>query len=177
MKLIQSLLIVVSSVFILSSCKTDVHRDYYSNGTLKEEYSMRNGKWVGKFKAFYEDGKASAIGQFKKGQMTGIWQYYYPDGTIQSIQKFKDGKTISLNLWDTNGKQVIKDGTGVAKHYDQTGQIVSIMSYKDNVFHGKCETWFPNGIKSTEIYYENGKPIGIWKFWNEKGELIKTKKY
>ena len=173
MKLIRCLLFV----FILYSCNTDTHRDYYSNGNLKEEYFIQNGKFVGKYKALYENGKPHAIGEYKKGEMTGIWQYYYPDGTIQSIQKFKKGKVTSIDFWDTNRTQLIKEGNGVAKHYNLDGQIESIMSYKNNVFHGKCETWFPNGIKASEVYYANGKPIGIWKYWNVNGELIKTEKY
>jgi antitoxin component YwqK of YwqJK toxin-antitoxin module len=72
---------------------------------------------------------------------------------------------------------VIKDGTGVTIHYYPSGQTESIMSYKDNVYHGKCETWFPNGLKASESFYENGKPVGTWKYWDEYGELIKIEEY
>lgn len=177
MKLNHKLILIVLLVFTLCSCETEVHKDYYSNGTLKEEYSKRNGKFVGKYKALYEDGKPQAIGEFNKGQFDGVWQYYYPNGQIQSIQKYKDGKVVSLNYWDLNGVQIIKDGTGVAKHYYPNGKIESIMSYKNNVLHGKCETWLENGIKTTELFYDNGKPIGTWKYWNESGKLIKTENY
>ncbi|MFA5328476.1 MAG: hypothetical protein WC384_11855 [Prolixibacteraceae bacterium] len=177
MKLVNKIVIVVLFSFVLSSCETEVHKDYYSNGTLKEEYSMRNGKFVGKYKALYENGKPQAVGQYEKGLMSGVWQYYYPSGSIQSIQKYEEGKVVSLDYWDTNGGQVIKDGTGVARHYYPSGQIESIMSYKDNVYHGKCETWFPNGLKASESFYENGKPVGTWKYWDEYGELIKTEEY
>ncbi|RPH31200.1 MAG: toxin-antitoxin system YwqK family antitoxin [Bacteroidales bacterium] len=177
MKQLQYLLYLTLGLFILSSCETQVHRDYYSDGTLKEEYCIRKGKFTGKYKAFYQDGKPHAIGEYRKGKMTGLWQYYYSDGKTQSIQKFTNGKATSIDFWDKDGTQVIKDGTGVAKLYDSSGLIESIMSYKDNVFHGKCETWFPNGIKATELYYEDGKPKGTWRYWNENGELIKTEKY
>ncbi|WP_373733472.1 toxin-antitoxin system YwqK family antitoxin [Bacteroides heparinolyticus] len=176
MKLVNKIVIGLF-FFVLSSCQTEVYRHYYSDGTLKEEYSMRNGKFVGKYKALYENGKPQAVGQYERGLMSGVWQYYYPSGSIQSIQKYDEGKVVSLDYWDTNGRQVIKDGTGVVKHYYPSGQIESIMSYKNNVYHGKCETWFPNGIKASEVFYEEGKPTGTWLYWNEYGELMKTEIY
>lgn len=177
MKLVNKTVIAIVFSLILCSCETEVHKEYYSNGTLKEEYSMRNGKFVGKHKALYENGKPQAIGQYKNGLMSDVWQYFYPNGSIQSIQKYEEGKVVSLDYWDTDGRQVIKDGTGVVKLYNPSGKVESIMSYKNNVYHGKCETWFPNGTKASESFYENGKPVGIWKYWDEYGVLIKTEEY
>ena len=177
MKLKYKILLAISIVFILSSCETEVHRDYYANGELKEEYSMRKGEFIGKYKALYSNGKPQAIGEFSEGQMDGIWQYFYQNGKRQSIQKYSDGKVVNINYWDENGSQLVIEGTGIAKMYYPSGQIQSIMSYRNCVFDGKCETWFSNGIKATETFYERGKPIGEWKYWNEYGELIKTENY
>ncbi len=164
-------------VFFLTSCNTDEHQEYYSNGKLKEEYHLLNGKFDGKTKAYYENGKIQAKGQYKNGQMTGIWYYFYDNGFIQSIQEFKNGILVSLDFWDIKGNQLVKNGTGVVSYYNPDGQIGSVMSYKNNVFHGKCETWYLNGVKATELYYEYGKPIGIWKYWDENGSLVKTEDY
>jgi len=171
------ILIMAFLSLVFTACETFVNRDYYSNGTLKEEFSVRNGKFNGKYSAFYDSGIPRAKGEFKNDMMSGVWQYYYPNGKIQSIQEFKNGITISIDYWDISGVQTIKDGTGVAKQYSQCGKIESIMSYKDNVLHGKCETWFPNGVKATESFYKNGQPIGTWLYWNEFGELIKKESF
>lgn len=177
MKQLKHILYLALTLFTVISCETEVNREYYSDGTLKEEYSIHNDKFHGQYKAFYPDGSPHALGEYRKGKMIGVWKYSYPDGKVESIQKFDDGKAISIDFWDKYGNQVIKNGTGVAKQYSPSGQIESIMSYKNNVFHGKCETWYPNGIKATELYYENGKPMGTWHYWNENGELIKTEKH
>ncbi len=178
MRLIKKILIVTSIVFALVSCsEIEVHRDYYANGILKEEYSMKKGQFDGKYKALYSNGKPQAIGEFSDGKMDGIWQHFYQSGKRQSIQEYADGKVININYWDENGKQLVIEGTGVVEKHYSSGQLESIMSYRNSVFDGKCETWFPNGIKASESFYENGKPILSWRYWDEYGNLIKTEKY
>jgi antitoxin component YwqK of YwqJK toxin-antitoxin module len=175
MKIVQIILIV----FLFLSCneKKEVYRHYYPNGTLKEEYSMVNGKFNGKYKAFYSNGKLQAIGEFYNGKMNGIWQYYYDSGRKQSIQEYSNGKIVNINFWGKNGEQQIKEGNGVAIKYYKSEQIESIMSYRNSVLDGKCETWYPNGKKATELFYKKGKAVGMWLFWDENGKLIKIKKY
>ncbi len=178
MRYIKKLLIVVSIALALASCsEIEVHRDYYANGVLEEEYSMKKGQFYGKYKALYSNGKPRAIGEFSDGKMDGIWQHFYQSGKRQSIEEHLNGKLVNFNYWDEEGKQLIIDGTGVAKKYYPSGQIESIMSYRNSAFDGKCETWFSNGIKASEIFYNKGRPIGEWKFWNTSGELIKSEKY
>ena len=178
MKSIREILFAISIIFALASCsETEVHREFYSNGVLKEEYSMRKGQYIGKFKAQYSNGKPQAIGEFSDGKMDGVWQYFYQSGNRQSIEEHLDGKLVNFNYWDEEGRQLVIDGTGVAKKYYPSGQLESIMSYRNSVFDGKCETWFPNGIKASEAFYENGKPIKTWRYWNEYGDLLKTENY
>lgn len=76
MKLVNKIVIGLF-FFVLSSCQTEVHRHYYSDGTLKEEYSMRNGKFVGKYKALYERGKP-----------TGTWLYWNEYGELMKTEKY-----------------------------------------------------------------------------------------
>jgi len=175
MKYIQTTLVLF--FFVLSSCDTVVHRDYYSNDTLKEEYSLRNGKFIGDYRAFYSDGKPSALGRYKNGKMDGMWQYFYESGKRQSIEDHVNGKLVNFNYWDENGIQLVINGTGVAERYDSYGVLESVMSYRNCVFHGKLETWFSNGVKSSEFFYDSGRPVGVWSYWDEFGELIKTEEY
>lgn len=163
-------------LLLISGCSV-IHKDYYENGNIKAEYSIRNGKFVGKFKAYYDNGKLNSKGEYNNGKMVGIWHYYYSTGSRQSIQKYSKGRIISIDFWDENGNQTINNGTGFAKHYNSDGILESIFYYKDNTLNGKCETWFPNGIKATEQYYDKGKPTGIWSYWDINGKMIKTERY
>lgn len=178
MRLIPKIFFAISIVFLFGSCgETVVHREYYANGTLKEEYSIKNSQFDGKFKALYPNGKPQALGEFSNGKMVGIWQYFYQSGKRQSIQEYSNGSIKNINYWDESGKQLVIEGTGVVEKYYLSGEIESIMSYRNSVFDGRCETWFPNGVKASETFYENGKPTGTWRYWNENGDLIKTENY
>jgi len=176
MKHIKKITIILA-IFIFCSCKPEHHKDYYPNGTLRYEYykSRLTGRTTGTYKEYYENGKIRTIGQSRDGRMTGIWKTYWENGKIQSIQNLKDNRVISIEFWDSDGVQTIKDGTGVGAYYDDDGQISSTISYKNNVPDGKFEHWYPYGYgKESETYYRNGK-IVYSKQWDVNGKLIEEK--
>jgi len=54
-----------------------VNKEYYENGTLKEEVSYSNGKLNGIFKEYYEDGSLKSEGNYNNGVLDGIIKEYY----------------------------------------------------------------------------------------------------
>ena len=55
-----------------------INKEYYENGTIKEEVSYGNGKLHGIFKEYYEDGSLKSEGNYNNGVMDGIVKEYYP---------------------------------------------------------------------------------------------------
>ncbi len=165
------ILFMISLIFF-NSCEREIHREYYCDGTLKEEYTMRNDKYYGMYKSFYPDGSWQAIGEYSNNKMVGIWKYYYSNCIIMSIQKFNNGHLFSLDFWDINGKQTIFDGTGVAESYYPSGALESRINYYNNELDGKFEHWYENGNKKYEFNYDKGKAVGIWRYWNGNGDLV-----
>ena len=55
-----------------------INKEYYKNGTIKEEVSYGNGKLHGIFKEYYEDGSLKSEGNYNNGVMDGIVKEYYP---------------------------------------------------------------------------------------------------
>ena len=55
-----------------------INKEYYENGTIKEEVSYSNGKLNGIFKEYYEDGSLKSEGNYNNGVMDGIVKEYYP---------------------------------------------------------------------------------------------------
>ena len=55
-----------------------INKEYYENGTIKEEVSYSNGKLNGTFKEYYEDGALKSEGNYNNGLMDGIVKEYYP---------------------------------------------------------------------------------------------------
>ena len=174
-----TLLIVSTLLLVCSSCYKDIPKTkYYPNGNIEELCHMRNGELFGVYKNFYENGTLRGEGVFRKGRPVGVWHYYYSNGEIMTIEKHnRRGKTVDLDCWDETGVQVIKDGTGTFIQYYPDGSIKSKASFNKCMFDEANEAWYANGVKEHEFYYENGRPVGTWQFWNEDGTLIRTEKY
>mgnify|MGYP003309598526 CR=1 FL=1 len=171
---------ILLTCFVFYSCKQPKTRtEYYSNGKLKEITHWIGNKQVGNYETYHENGILANKGQLNcDGCFVGTCYSYYDDGFLMSIEKYnRRGELITFDFWEHDGKQSVKDGTGVAISYHPNGKIRSIMSYEDCHFEGKCEYWHPNGIKGGELFYSDGKPIGVWHFWDENGELYKTENY
>lgn len=139
---------------------------------------MRNGKLSGGYKAYYETGTISGEGQFRKGLPVGTWFWYYTGGEIMTIEKHnRKGKIIGLDGWDEKGNQVVSNGTGTFIRLYPDGTVKSKAGFKDCMFDGANEAWYPNGVKEYEFFYKDGKPVGTWRFWNMDGTLNKTESY
>jgi antitoxin component YwqK of YwqJK toxin-antitoxin module len=176
---LNHLFVFILTTCVLCSCRKDVPQiNYYPNGNVKETCYLRNGKLSGKYKSFYENGNLYGEGEYRHNHPVGVWRTYYPNGKIMVIESYgRKGKHTNVNAWDENGKQVIKDGTGTFIKYYPDGSLQSITNYKDCLFDGANEAWFPNGIKESEFYYKNGRPTGTWRFWDLNGNLYKTEEY
>ena len=173
--------IVVLLLLMMSLCschQAEEKKKYDPNGHIEEICGYRNGKMHGKYVAYYETGALRGEGKMRHGRMVGEWKHYYLDGRIKTIEKHNwRGKLKTFDSWDQEGNHVIVDGTGTLVTYYPDGSIEQTASYKGCHLDGANEAWYPNGQKEYEIYYIEGKPIGIWHCWEEDGTLSLTENH
>ena len=146
----------------------------FPSGNIRERYTLLEGKFDGKYTAYYENGKLRGEGFYKKNIMVGEWRYYYSNGNLQSIQRFEDNKLTYIDAWDVNSFQVIKNGTGTMLMYSESGKKMSSITYKNYKPDGTWFVWYENGNLASEMYYNEGKRVGIWHFWDMEGNLKET---
>jgi TonB family protein len=88
----------------------------------------------------------------------------YSNGTVESKGKVKNQlKTGEWNYWNEDGK------------------LIKTENYKNNnnkcfsnaVLNGSYVTYYANGQIDSIGNFSNGKQIGVWQGWNEKGNLVK----
>jgi antitoxin component YwqK of YwqJK toxin-antitoxin module len=154
---------------------------FYENGAKKEETEhkngMKNGKMVqyfqngetsltaffqddipnGAYTDFYENGNKKKEGKLIKGTMVGTWKYYYESGQI-SLEETRSSVEGKLD--------------GVYKGYYENGKQKYISTYVNGVEN--CidyKEWYENGEIKMEGTIKDGKEIGLWKFYNENGQL------
>ena len=104
---------------------------------------------------FTEEGTLAYKGRLKNEKAEGEWTTFYPDGRLRWQGIKENGiNNGSFTMWYPDGKVKMR------------GQ------YKEGGKDGKSTIFHMNGAKWREQWHKKGKPVGIWKTWNETGELI-----
>jgi|TARA_R110001592_G_scaffold205167_3_gene455586 antitoxin component YwqK of YwqJK toxin-antitoxin module len=135
---------------------------------LRYEWYYKDGKKHGVSRGWVEDGDLKCEWNWKDGKQDGLqtkWWSYNTDRQKMEEGTWKDGEYFLLNVWDRNGKIIIKDGNGIwyEKPYRKR-------TYKNGKLDGLFTSWYKNGQKKKEGTYKVGKRTGLWTNWYENGE-------
>jgi len=133
--------------------------DYDIKGTKIFTGTFVNGKLSGNCTYFFSNSNIKEFGQYKNGIRDSIWTFYYPDKQIEKIINYKNGIPYIKTLFKSNGKQLIKDGTGKysGKIYKNNGKTLKYKIVGDLVNGDLNGKWEIKGV-TTETF-ENGKFI------------------
>ena len=95
--------------------------------TGKKQGSLRNGKRVGPWVTYHENGQLDYKGTFKDGKREGPWVSYYENGQLESRTTWKEGKMDGTSVfYDENGQLLIKET-------HKNGKLTSKETFKDGV--------------------------------------------
>jgi len=121
---------------------------------------------------------------YKNCKRNGLTVWLEDDGSIKSKVNFIDDKEEGPYIsYYTNGKKRLvvnyKHGQkeGMQKIYYDNGQLGSQVMYKNGRREGLMTEWDKTGYKSSEVFYKNNYKVGVKKFFNSKGEVIRTVTY
>jgi antitoxin component YwqK of YwqJK toxin-antitoxin module len=92
----------------------------------------------------------------------GIYTEYYPGKKQIKFQGEQD------NMGNRQGKWTF---------YSETGIELSSTHYDHGKKHGASFAKYPNGTLHYIGEYENDKEVGVWKMYDEKGNLATEKDY
>ncbi|MFZ1632802.1 MAG: hypothetical protein WBP43_16220 [Chitinophagales bacterium] len=173
---------------------------YYANGQISEVTEFKAGKAEGKHEEFYADGKLSFTETLVNDESEGPFVAYHSNGNIQAegVAKktsfvgthktyYRNGKLESEESYDETGKK-----NGISKNYAPDGVLhytweytkgeITAYTYYDKsgkvISEGKRKlTKFPfvgmdeDGIKDFEGDYVGSSQNGVWKYYNEYGNI------
>ena len=91
-------------------------KEYYEDGTLKMEISVKDGKKNGLARSFYPDGTVKTALNFSHNEIWGPVKKFYKNGSLHEESYFENGKR--------NGK---------ARIYDTEGKLYAEYEYKDGL--------------------------------------------
>ena len=120
----------------------------------------RNGYMDGKSWTWWVTGKLQSIEYHKSGLAHGRFLMWFPDGTLHQDAIFKDGRGSILRQWHGNGKLYI-----------------DTMTDENGLDHGDSFVFHKTGKLFVKMIKEHGKRVGVWKFYNDKGQHRVTQHY
>ncbi len=107
-------------------------KEYYQNGKVMKEYTLKDGKIEGSYRTYDELGRLVSDQYCRGGVPDGFMKTFYPSGQLKSEGVVRPDGDIS----------------GPSKEYYENGTIKT-----ESMISGK----FPNISTQTKIYSEDGK--------------------
>ena len=93
------------------------------------------------------------------GKKEGTWREPHPNNRIL-VENYNNGKLDgSVSLFYKNGQ----------KEWRHT--------YNNGVLEGNYTRWHRNGKRAIDGFFEDGIPVGVWAWRDEKGNIIKKETF
>lgn len=135
--------------------RNGVETTWYPNGNVAVEAPWADDAQEGPVTFYYESGMVQASIPFYRGKIEGVQKTWYENGAIQGEETYRDN---------------LKDGPSVFRHPD--GGKDMELQYRNDRMDGLQTWYFPDGGKAREIELAQGEPHGVWREWDEEGNLI-----
>lgn len=139
---------------------------YYESGKLRFQYPTLNGKLHGIGRIWDEDGRLLSEETYKQGVLNGLKREWYLSGTLKTEHHYGDGRY--------HGEQREWYENGQLKYYYTC--IRDPMQWRV-LLHGVKREYYPSGRIQSQGAYLFGSRHGIFRTWDEKGNVIEVKMY
>jgi len=168
----MKILRILTAGLIFISCH-NVQKEYYDNGVLKKEFSLKKGQLQGNYKEYYDNGKLKLAHHYYDGKKIDSSMFFYSrtNENIKLKKKWFDDGNYYKKEFYPNG--IIKEeglvlNTNIAvgrwKFYDNDGKLNEIRIYK-NI---RDESYLNQGYKfnkkgDTLVYGTNFVDISLYR--------------
>lgn len=166
-----------------------VHREYGNDGKVTNAFIYNDnglllsegivdeaGRFNGKWKDLYPDGKVLAEGTYTDNRRTGLWKFYSPSGKTEQTGFYNNGRPDGLWKWYYENGAILREEEyfqgerdGAYTEYSLSGEIVGQGQYSDGERNGEWK--IKSGDNTEEGKYIIGLKDGQWKSWYSNGEL------
>lgn len=146
---------------IIDGEEVEIHRNYYDNGQLANEWTQTRWDIHGYSKEFYENGQLRSHTEYKNGKPYRWKIQYYPDGQVKSRIAEENGLCCLWEYYENGAikhKGTVNDDlkfTGMHHSYYENGQIQCQEPYDENgQLNGEMAEFYENGQPSLTGRYE-----------------------
>jgi len=147
-------------------------KEYYSNGKLMREYTLKDGKVDGSYKFYNELGRLVSDQYYKDGEPNGYMKTFYPNGQIKSEGNMKPGGDISGRSAEYYENSTLKSESMISGQMPNFSSQAKIYSEDGKL---KQEITFAKGEFVYSVSYDDQgrvtseqKPGQIISYWYER---------
>jgi antitoxin component YwqK of YwqJK toxin-antitoxin module/Tfp pilus assembly protein PilF len=157
-----------NALYVAEESGDDIYsKIYYTDGTIKREGKMVNGKWQGNWKKYNPLGILIEDYYYDDELLSGPQKTYYANGTLKEEYTCDSNNIIGIyKKYRINGHPEMigrynKEGRyGEWLNYYSNDTIESRSFYVNGVLAGRIMNYGPDGkISTEEIYNNDGQPI------------------
>jgi antitoxin component YwqK of YwqJK toxin-antitoxin module len=150
---------------------------YNDNGLLLSEGLVDEaGKYNGKWKDLYSNGKVQAEGQYSDSRKSGQWKFFNSTEKVEQTGSYNNGRPDGLWNWYYETGAILKEEEyfqgqrdGASTEYSITGDIIAQGQYSDGERNGEWKA--RSGDITEEGKYITGLKDGVWKSFYSNGKL------
>lgn len=166
-----------------------VHREYGSDGKVTNAFVYNDngllvsegivdeaGRFNGRWKDLYSDGKIQAEGQYSDNRRTGLWKFYNKEGKLEQTGSYNNGKPDGLWQWYYPSGVILREEEyfqgqrdGEYSEYAPDGKVIARGGYTDGEKNGAWK--YDTGDNTEEGKYIVGLRDGLWKSYYPDGTL------
>jgi antitoxin component YwqK of YwqJK toxin-antitoxin module len=158
---------------------------YYKNGNVKLKNVVKKGQVHGLMEKYYSDGTLKSTGNYWYGALKDSSKKYYENGILKNKIYISLDTITGISIgqeyrYYPSGKIEIKSDIkndlpdGIMISYYENGEMEHWVEMTQNNTDGKFITYFKSGGKKMEGKMKDNVLIDNLKYFNEKGNLIKT---
>lgn len=166
-----------------------VHRDFGADGKITNGYIYNDnglllsegivdeaGKYNGKWKDLFPNGKVRAEGQYVDSRRTGPWKFYNIGGKVEQTGSYNNGRPDGVWNWYYEDGTLLKEEEyfqgqrdGTSTEYSITGDILAQGQYSDGEQNGEWK--YKVGDLTENGKFITGLKDGIWRTVYSNGKL------
>ncbi len=156
---------------------------HYNGKPFKIGHFDAIGQKKGVFKEWFADGSLRESATFVSNEeRTGEWVKYWPSGFKKIDAVCTGGKVKFVNYWTQEGKQLLKDGTGLFVNAFEMDMAITKTNYryetnyKDYKRNGMSKQYINGTLAMTQEFLDDLEH-GWKKLYDEEGNIMEEKRY
>ena len=158
--------------------KTGEWKKQNMNGEFRGKAEYKNGVEI--FKSnFWPNGNKKTEDRIKDG--IHYFEHYWPNGILWTKgTNYNDssGESIEIEGNSQDGEMPWKQNKNLYTKFFNNGEKKEVVEQTDwYIKHGGYVKYYKNTKVEIRGFYENDKKSGLWKYYDEKGNLTQTENY